>query len=77
MTRSFHNIERSGFRPGEYVGWDRFDGSFAAWSVFAVDSSCRVRGRYIHGYATSSESGLRFIAHSVCKSRFWLNGAKR
>lgn len=56
-----------------YVKCYRYDGSFAADTFFSVPASCRVRGRYVHGYVSSDDSGLRFNSHNVCKNRFWLN----
>jgi hypothetical protein len=51
----------------------RYDGSFAADTFFSVPASCRVRGRYVAGYVTSGESGLRFRAFDRTAPLFWLN----
>lgn len=45
----------------------RYDGSFAADTFFSVPANCRVRGKYVHGYVGSDESGLFFSAHTICK----------
>lgn len=47
-----------------------FDGSPAADTFFSVPANCRVRGKYIHGYVTTSENEFYFRAHDVCKDRF-------
>lgn len=52
-----------------------WDGSFAADTFFSVPASCRVRGKYVHGYVSSNDQVLQFHAHNVCKRLFWLNAA--
>lgn len=47
-----------------------FDDSSAADTFFSVPANTRVRGKYVHGYVTTSENEFYFRSHDACKHLF-------